>query len=773
MRMNRSALEVWVVASLLLVAGIFTTNAAFAVTATVVQPPQKPGGGAPVVTPNPVTAAVTGGSTAFTFDASETTTTFWLDVTIPPASNVAPDKIKASLSTVRRDKVYIKAHTFVIAPKLLDTANGRTAPTLAITVNNIDKLRPGNYDLTVILEDETAGSKVVFAPLNVALTRPAVQLALPTKEVVSVELWSAWGGVKDSGPKEWTFAPTSQSVTTGLKGITVGTSHLLHDGVAVSSALFPDGNTKVSTDPPAMQKELAPADFPLGKTQGKVTVMGTALLAPQTFDVEVNTRLTSIWILLLVPIGLTAGWLVRVFLQRKIDLAQARTAAAAILAPALALRNTIADPAYGLTFKKAADALTDALVQKESGDINTELAAFNLAMSGATTALNDGLGLARTRLVALQAAAPAGLLGPLPGPMLTACQTLATQLTTVSELIKRQDAVDALQQLADAQQNFTATLATETRIAVRNIGLANGKYAELQPFLDKTTRNARANDLAWLAAASPTDLVTLPTATPDDLAAALNQWRREGINRFFNLRVLASIMTDDAQALAAAAVTAGNSDEVKAAVGRWEQIFCVVVPALYDPGLWTAPNIPIEDIETAFLAVRLTVAASLGAGGADFVAAWTSTTPLSALQALPSSVADGAAAAPAPAPQTKALQSNTVMSFFPDLTDATLTGVAPDTSQSANAPKVSEPSLDTSAGIRAFQRKTKKELWVDTRIQTISVAVVVTLAGYGIYYAAFVGTVGDVLGLMAWGFSADLSVTGLTALLSPLKPKTS
>lgn len=715
----------------------------------------------------PVNVTVNGGTPTFTFDASATTTTFLLDVTLPPTLTATLDKVTVKKGSVRRDKQPYKVNdTFVFDRKLVD--NGRPTSTLAITVNHIDTLRPGVYDITVLLAND---DKTVFAPFNVSLTRPSVQLSVPAKQTVSVELLSVGGRVLDFGPKEWTFAPTSESVSTGLGHISADTFSLESDSTVVSTKLFKQSETTPVKDPPAVKVVLNPGAFPLGKTIGKVTLRGAALAAPQTFDVEVNTRLTPIWIVPLVLLGLVFGWLLRIHLQQSIDVAKARIAAADVLKPAVALKNTIADPTYRLAFDVAAKKLTDVLVGNDATKIQLAMTAFDTEMKDPTGKLNDGLVKARAQLDELGDASPTP---PLPASLVAACQALRAQLDDAERLIAQKDATNALLRLGKGQKSFAEAMEQGSISAAKALPGATEAYAKLQTYLDNTTRQANADGLAWLNAKfARADYATTPGSTPKDLAGALNKWRKLGSERSTDIQSLAGLLVDDARALADAAIQAVSSDKVKAATARWRTYAHISVPSSDSPNLWTKPAVPLDDAFKAdFQALCSAVAASQTDGGEAFVEAWSQGERLAALQAL-----NPGAASKAPGQQPP--RQAGIFKSISSVTNATDSTAALEwASRFSNfaptpnaAPKIFTPQLDSPTGIEEFEQRTMGKLAKDSAWQLAGVIVVATWGSYAVFSGHFIGTAAELFGLFVWGFSVDLSVCGLTTLLSPYKPK--
>jgi hypothetical protein len=708
----------------------------------------------------PVSVSIPG-NLPFVFDATAPNTTFWLDVSLP--DSVHANEVTVDLITVRRNKqVNVVAGSFVVDRKLVD--DDRLSPALAISVNHIGQLRPGIYELTLLFKDKAGTS---FAPLNLALSRPAVQFAEPGKQTIDIKLLSPFGGQFDYSPKEWILLLRDDSGPSTVGRITLDSGPFSSDDRQVNASLVHRVRVDDAVSPPALKVALQPVDFPVGKSTGKVRIRGDALQTPVTFEVEVISRLSRVWVLLMVALGLVMGWIVRTLLQRQIDLNTIRALVADRLVLAQRQKSTIADAEYGNTYRTAVELLNDALGSDDSIKIQAALDAFKKTMDNATTSLNAAVSSARNTLVSLQSVAS---WGPLPDTLKAPSTKLSKDLQSAIVLLDRQDAAGAVAALADAKQAFAKAMQTGTASSLEDINSANTMYEKFRRFLDPKQESLRVNTLTTFDRIPDTLAFTKSNPTVQELNATLDGWRTFGNQRRSDLNNFVRFLADDSGTLAELAKGATDSIAVKTSASRWQETMRKLLP-LVSSGLWRVVPIDLISIEHALDALRSAVRESLDTKRAEtFEHDWGHGGPFLALRNL-----DPSAATSPPLQPVNSLDS-------PSNIDAIRPSMSPSFDSFATAASrlfpltvASEDNLDltSKAGVAGFRAHTLRALFVATTVQTICVGCVVTWISYVALGNRFVGTPDELLGLFLWGFSADLSVTSLTSIIAPLKAKPS
>lgn len=213
---------------------------------------------------------------------------------------------------------------FVLAPHLIERPH--TAPAISLTIKDVATLAAGKYELMVYAFDCDAVVPAKSAePFVIALIRPAAKLEQPGRIVIERWMSSPWA---DTAERVWpasiALIPASTSGATGIRGLTA------------QPATFTtgDNNTpvgKVMAQLPASVAHGAPVNvafsllqFPVGSANGYLTLHSPDLAEPLRLDLEIRSRLAPYWIIVVVVAGIVLGWATRVWLQRKIELAQAR-----------------------------------------------------------------------------------------------------------------------------------------------------------------------------------------------------------------------------------------------------------------------------------------------------------------------------------------------------------------------------------------------------------------------------------------------------------------
>lgn len=175
----------------------------------------------------------------------------------------------------------------------------------------------------VIQQDSTQSvdhrSPMVF---DLTLVFPAARLASPG--VLTVEQIRTWPGYEPT-----VVAPKLVLSETGnksrLTNVTVKQIDLtpVNDQVTSAEAHF----SGVSGIGPSSDGQVVPTlvgIFPLGKSRGTAKITASELADPATFAFEVRARRHPFWIIPILLAGLVFGYLVRVCLQHRIELNEAR-----------------------------------------------------------------------------------------------------------------------------------------------------------------------------------------------------------------------------------------------------------------------------------------------------------------------------------------------------------------------------------------------------------------------------------------------------------------
>ena len=275
---------------------------------------------------------------------------------------IQASEVSLRLLGVRYEKLVDQriAASFQVAEKIQDSAD--RGPTLSIQVDLSPGLRPGNYELII----EARNPKKDALRLTVALEKPAVKLTQPAKlTIVQQYPFPLFGGDSLIYPKQLIVDQDSESKFARAQGF-----EFYQGGYKQGDGSPSLGSIKVTPKVPLPPGEPLVADLELGKflvgtTTGNIQIRGADLKEPKTVEVEVRTRRSPDWIWLMIGLGLLFGWLLRSFLQGRVELGQAKQEAQKFL-EALPSRP---DSQFQEDIRPAIDALQDALAKNDRNGI--------------------------------------------------------------------------------------------------------------------------------------------------------------------------------------------------------------------------------------------------------------------------------------------------------------------------------------------------------------------------------------------------------------------
>jgi hypothetical protein len=341
--------------------------------------------------------------------------------------------------------------------ELVPAASATAIPTLAISVSDPATLPPGEYQLMIhsSRRNADANAQVAEPPdlLVVPLTRAGVKLDTPGQVTVDQWLATPWHGTSSSvipnvveirATEDTKMTPIAalqaqaRPFTSGTPGVNVG-----------SWTITPELPAKPG-DPAKLP--LKPEGFPVGIASGRIEVRGPDLVAPMTFDVEVRTRLYAVWIPIVVLVGVAFGWLLRVILQRRIDLATARKPGFDELQRSMRQIEHIADAEFWAAVGPSLKELRLALERDDAAAIAAATTTARTVVETAQTTLNGALKLATEQVNTLradfdiQAALPATL-----GDVRISAEALAAR---ASSALRSSDAGGVRKMLAEGDRRL-------------------------------------------------------------------------------------------------------------------------------------------------------------------------------------------------------------------------------------------------------------------------------------------------------------------------------
>lgn len=239
-------------------------------------------------------------------------------------------------------------------------------------------------------------------------------------------------------------------------------------------------------------------EFPLGKTTGKFEISAPSLAAPLVVNYEVYARRHPGWIAFCAGIGMLAGWLVRIGLQRRRDINQARVTASEALAALNAGRQAINDADFRQAIDTAITALRNAAAARDAAAVRKGAEDARKALSDAEAALGTRRKALADQILPFKTALqPPWILPPV------ATGPLASARVAVNSVVSKADAQD----IRAANHAFTG----EVKPAA--IALANAASA---------WRQSAASYLVALSQSSP----ALADQGAKNLVDAVAEWRK-------------------------------------------------------------------------------------------------------------------------------------------------------------------------------------------------------------------------------------------------------
>lgn len=714
---------------------------------------------------DPAPAAQVVNSTAIPFSAAQKTVRLLPLVQLP--KDVRAAKVKVELRSVLFDRTpdAVIAARFKLDPALLGA--DRLVPALDIGITQIDQLLPGDYQLTVQL---TEAGKDPLPPLTLTLERRAAQLQAPARQTVDLQVnWPfvGTGEAASATPKPWRLPRADDKRSAAIFQVRFDDGPFTDaDDRQHAASLGATAAREAASEP--LVVTLAPTGFPIGTLKGKLEVHSPDLKAPLFIDVDVHTRLRPIWIVITVATGIVLGFALRIVLQRRLDLAQARGAGLDALSQ---VQRQVA-PVADATFQKAVAGqlaeLGRALLARDAKRIKTLSDAAATLVQQQLTDLTTRLASAKCQLLGLRKLEVGK--GRLPASMQAAVDALRAPCDQAAARLALQDAAGASAILDNVSTTLVATLKDESSRWCAHLGSVNAQARPLCDLLDPDQATPRN-----IAQGQPFDVVPAaltPVHDFTDLAATaawLDAWRAHGVQRLTALADWAGYLGTDTRTLAdraRAALPVGSSALQAEAQALLDSAAAVAaqVQAVVDTGdAFTLPPLGVRAWQQAAQALL----AALLQARSDLVdpAKATFETALRGRQYF-------AALTDLPAPPPAKLHLNAGATGAP--AHNVLAGGPDDTPQVLAQPgvrglvqDVDLPGVIIDAQLLATMQD--RNLWEVAKLeglQTLLVALVLVVASYALFLKGFFGTPLELCALFFWGFSADLTVASLSSRAS-------
>ncbi|HEY3443543.1 MAG TPA: hypothetical protein VGK29_22480 [Paludibaculum sp.] len=336
------------------------------------------------------------------------------------------------------------------------TASWETTPAgvpVALTLTVSDSLRKaGTYDVVILLRPN-------LPRLKLQIVQAAAQLDVPEK--LLIERTQNFPGVCC----DVALPPLSVRESTGaakVSGIQFFSRQPVQGNSGVSGSLVStDPNVTVEAGEPKTIGYGLQGDFPRGTVTGSLKIVAPQLAQPVALAYEVRTKLHDAWVLFAIAFGLGLGYLVRVGMQNRIQLAQARAQADDI---ASQVTDHLAD--YDATVKAEIHDAHSNLISAAAGSNIAAITSSADALREKWKAALEAFQRRRTDASKLARGLEELLLAPrtLPAQAGASLTTARGSLTLANSLLGQHKADEALATLNSAYQLLAQDL--------RNVGLS-------------------------------------------------------------------------------------------------------------------------------------------------------------------------------------------------------------------------------------------------------------------------------------------------------------
>ena len=695
---------------------------------------------------------------------------FRLPVTLPPGMD--PGSLIVKRLAVLHDKQPPAdgGPQFTVDPKLV-SAVANSVPSLAVDVSGLAKLAPGTYELTVAV---TAPGAIRIQPLTLSFERRYSQLQPPGKQVIDIRGGSWWSD-ELSAPSQLRIPVGDEARTAALYAVrAVDGPYKGPDGIQVPATLAPTVADAVAGAP--LQVVIKPMGFPVGLSQGRMEISSPDLKTPLTFDIEVQRRRHIAWIALMVLAGIATGAIVRVLLQRRVELARARATGVEALDSLRKWHAKYGDPKYREALAAPVAALEAAIGGTDPAAVTRALAAANDAARVALEALRTDLSSIAEQLAQVHSVARTD--PPLPESFRAPLEALAAAADSAANAVKQHDATSAREALDQALAAAARNLHEAGMDAAARLPQVNAQLLRLQRLLDPTSAAARSDAWSPFSPAQESKLAAsrISAMTASGIGEYLEAWRQYGRTRVAALSSLAVFLQADAGTLAELAIAKLPSPKsVQPAVDNWHGAVAALARALaHGAKQRSAFDMPPLDIEEAQKAERELVHAVRGARklepeklqASDEHAA--AARYFEALRAMPAPE-EGEQVLGARPPATPA--SSPVPGL--ESTDWLARAPHPRSLPHAAAVVLRVPELGVLDDLQGYRERNLRQLAWASGLQAGIVAAIIGTVSFLLFQDRFVGTPSELASLFLWGFSTDVSAAKLVELSTAwaAKPK--
>ncbi len=369
-------------------------------------------------------------------------------VTIPVTFTTTPEEpVRLRIRDVLYDNRYDdRLRRSFAVPESLALSDPRYAAAITITATNVEQ--QGLYLLHL---EAAAGANVEV--LSVQLERPAAQLQPVPEIVIRQRRLLAWMWKEEATPLVLhEIGRRSRLTDVRIQPVPAGGNAGTADG-SIGVQLLP---ATLAPGLSASPQLAAVGRFPLGQSQRSLEVVAPQLAAPLPLTVRVDVRQHPGLIVLLSLAGLALGFLLRVFLARRVQVSEARLRVFTMLEDAARRRAERPDARFQARVEPLERTLREAVRLSDPAAIDAAIAAFATALQQEFKNLDAARAAAESGINAL--AEVVSRRWSVPPAMAAALERAAATLDETRRLNEAYNVSDAQTRLSDALSTLTAEL---------------------------------------------------------------------------------------------------------------------------------------------------------------------------------------------------------------------------------------------------------------------------------------------------------------------------
>jgi hypothetical protein len=234
---------------------------------------------------------------------------------------------------------------------------------IRVVLDTEETKQAGMYDLYLNLQPVSEPGE---GRLKIQLMRPAASLEAIPKLIIDRKFKFSWS----SDYPDLRVTETSKKSKITISGIRPVSNSVI-DAKTIGGTLgFPQKHVEIEPGDQVKLDYKLDGSFELGTATGTMKIDAPQLASPISFDFEVRSRVHWMWIGITIIVALFLSWGVKVVLQHKIEIVQARVDAQKLIEMIALEEKRHKEPNFAAAYSKEKSDLTEAIKGKDPNAIN-------------------------------------------------------------------------------------------------------------------------------------------------------------------------------------------------------------------------------------------------------------------------------------------------------------------------------------------------------------------------------------------------------------------